>query len=365
MERLEGERRVPDPRVAVVPVPLAARRLRKRGRERGHRRARRHVGEALDRQRRPLHRVAQPVVRDPRGGEPPPPEARRRVDPGLRLVVALRGSKLLGPRERAVRLLAGLEHVPPSHGFALDVDREIRDEPERHTRSGCVGDVLRSVDLRPGGRCTAVVEDRLADEVHLDASIEALDRPHEHVVGVVVGRGPRVRRDGVLVISRTERQRVAYDDPTRRCPPRRLDDVRAGHVRPCRRVGDPERGEAEEAGLAVEEAAEDARGIEVGDAQPVDRAVWRDERSGVAVGQKRVVRDRRERRRCSRALRRGPGLLLLDGTHRRSFLVEELRSRSRGGATRRGLREACPPRQGPTIPGRRRRRAEGHRAAAA
>ena len=80
VERLEGERRVADPGVAVVPVPLAARRLGERGRERGHGRARRHVGEALDRQRRALDRVAQAVIGDPRAAQPPAPEARRRVD---------------------------------------------------------------------------------------------------------------------------------------------------------------------------------------------------------------------------------------------------------------------------------------------
>ena len=80
MQRLEREGRVADPRVAVVPVPLAARRLRERGRQRGDRRAGRHVGQALDRQRRPLHRVAQPVIRDPRTAQPSAPEARRRVD---------------------------------------------------------------------------------------------------------------------------------------------------------------------------------------------------------------------------------------------------------------------------------------------
>ena len=60
-------------------------------------------------------------------------------------------------------------------------------------------------------------------------------------------------------------------------------------------MGDLERAEAEEAGLAVEEAAEDARRVEARNAEPVDRAVGSDERTRVAVGQERVVRDRRKR----------------------------------------------------------------------
>ena len=57
-------------------------------------------------------------------------------------------------------------------------------------------------------------------------------------------------------------------------------------------------------GLPVQQAAEDARRVEPRDAQPVDRAVGCDERARVAVGQEGVVRDRRERRRHRRALRR-------------------------------------------------------------
>ena len=70
MQRLEGKRRVPDPCVAVVPVPLAARSLGQRGRERRDGRARGHVGQALDRERRALQRVAKAVVRQPRPLQP-------------------------------------------------------------------------------------------------------------------------------------------------------------------------------------------------------------------------------------------------------------------------------------------------------
>ena len=66
MQRLEGEGRVPHPGEAVVPVALAARRLGQRGGERRHGRPGRHVGEALDRQRRALDRIAEAVVWEPR-----------------------------------------------------------------------------------------------------------------------------------------------------------------------------------------------------------------------------------------------------------------------------------------------------------
>ncbi len=41
-------------------------------------------------------------------------------------------------------------------------------------------------------RLAAVVEDRLADDLDLNAALDALDHAHQHVVGVVVGRRPRV-----------------------------------------------------------------------------------------------------------------------------------------------------------------------------
>ena len=70
VQRLQGERRVAHPGVAVVPVALAARRLGQRRGQRGHRRARGHVGQALDRQRRALDRRHPLVVGKPGAGEP-------------------------------------------------------------------------------------------------------------------------------------------------------------------------------------------------------------------------------------------------------------------------------------------------------
>ena len=77
VQRLQREGRVAHPRVAVVPVALAARGLGQRGRQRGHRGAGRHVGQALDRERRPLQGVPQRVVRDAGAGQPAAPELRR------------------------------------------------------------------------------------------------------------------------------------------------------------------------------------------------------------------------------------------------------------------------------------------------
>ena len=70
----------------------------------------------------------------------------------------------------------------------------------------------------------------------------------------------------------------------------------------ARRVVDAEGPEPEVARLTVEQGAEHAGRVEAREAQPVDRAVGRDQGAGVAVGQERVVGDGRERRRRRGAL---------------------------------------------------------------
>ena len=74
VQRLERERRVAHPAVAVVPVALAAGGLGQRRRERGHRRTGGHVGEALDRERRALDRDR---ASDGRGAAPGRASARQ------------------------------------------------------------------------------------------------------------------------------------------------------------------------------------------------------------------------------------------------------------------------------------------------
>ena len=97
MQRLEGEGGIAHPRVAVVPVALTARRLGEGGRERRHSRTGRHVGQALDRQRRALDQVGKAVVGHPRPPEPRAPEARRGGDSRLGALDVLRSIQPFGP----------------------------------------------------------------------------------------------------------------------------------------------------------------------------------------------------------------------------------------------------------------------------
>ena len=90
MKGLEGEGRVPDPGEAVIPISLPSRRLRQRGRQGRHRRARGHVGEPLDRERRAVDRFSEAVVRHSGLGDPRAPVAGRLAHACVRLVHVLR-----------------------------------------------------------------------------------------------------------------------------------------------------------------------------------------------------------------------------------------------------------------------------------
>ena len=314
VQRLQGEGRVPHPGVAVVPVALATRRLGQRRGQRRDRRAGRHVGQALDGQRRALDRLAPAVVGQPGSAQPGAPVAGGGVQPPVGLLDVLHRGQVLRPGQRAVHLVAFVQHVPGPDPVSLDAEREVGLQADRLLRPGGVGRVPAVADQRPLRRRTAVVERRLADQLDLDGSFQAADGAHQHVVGVVVGRRPGVRGDRVLPLPRAHGQRVPDQDPAGRRLPRGGHDVRAGLVRPRGRMAHPERPEPEVAGLPVEQRAEHAGRVEARDAQPADPPVRRDQRAGVAVGQERVVGDRRERRGRGRALRplvsRGHCLLL-------------------------------------------------------
>ncbi len=295
VQRLQRERGVPHPGVAVVPVALAARRLGQRGGQRGHRRTGRHVRQPLDGQRRALQRVPQRVVGDPGPGQPAAPEGDRGVDPGDGVVRRGGGGEPVRPGQRAERALALGQDVPGTGGAALDADEHVGHQAQPAScprRVGCVP----FLDEAPLGRCAPVVEGRLADQLHLHRPLEALHGAHEQVLGVPVGRRPGVRGHQVGTLARAHREGVVHDDPAAGRVPGGGQDVGARHVRAGGGHVDAVGAEPERAGPAVQQVAERAGRVEGRHAQPVHRAVRCDERAGVAVGEERVVRDRRERR---------------------------------------------------------------------
>jgi hypothetical protein len=247
-----------------------------------------------------LDLVAVTVVGNPGPAEPGTPVADRCGDPRFGLVRALRCGQSLRPRQRAICPLARAQDVARADAAALDPQRHVRAQADRLLRAAGVGGVAVAVDHAPCRRHPAVVEGRFANELDLDPAFQAQDSPHQQVVSVVVGGRPRVRCDLVLVIPGADRQRVADENPPRGRLPCRGQDVRARLVDPRRGVVNPERPEPEAAGLTVKQAAEYAWRVEAGHAEPVDRAIGRDERAGVAVRQERIIGDRWEWRGSGR-----------------------------------------------------------------
>ena len=145
-------------------------------------------------------------------------------------------------------------------------------------------------------RRRAVLQHRLAHDLHLHLALDALDHAHEQMVGVVVGRRARVARAVLVVVPLADRERVDHPQPSLRRHPGRLDDVGAGDVAPAGRDVEAVGPHPPAASAAVEQRAEHRRRVEVRQAHPLDRTVRGDERAGVAVGQKAVVGDRRKRR---------------------------------------------------------------------
>ncbi len=129
VQRLQRERRVAHPAVAVVPVALAARRLGQARGERRHRRSGGHVRQALDHERRALDRRAPAMVREPRRVHPRPPEQRRRGQLLARGLDVRGPGQVTRPRQRAEHLLAGAHHAARPRAAALDAQRQVRAEP--------------------------------------------------------------------------------------------------------------------------------------------------------------------------------------------------------------------------------------------
>ena len=154
--------------------------------------------------------------------------------------------------------------MPGPDPVALDPEREVGAQPDGLSAAGRVGGMPIVVDQRPVRRRPAVVEGRLADQVHLDACPSRQRTVRTRRWSASSSAGGRVC--GVTAssaVARAHRQRVADHDPARRRLPRRRRGRSCRARRPAT-VGwlIPNGPEPEVARLAVEQGAEHARRVE-------------------------------------------------------------------------------------------------------
>ena len=279
-ERIQRERRISQPAVAVVPVPGPARGLGQRGGRRRDDRAGRGVGEALeyDGRRRDFLGPG-PVVGDPVG--PLAPTSDRVVERSVDGIVdgdrRRRRVLRLEPREvePGTGALTDLEVGDGRQPFTVDVDAGTQ-----HQRVGSPDGKQVVVGPAHPRHDSAVTEPDAELHPHRHSAAGDLDLP-EQARGrpVMVGHGQRVGHHGGPV-----RRRV-----------RRLQDERAGKVPPFgAELADGADREVTVL-LGTDECCHRGRGVEAGEGQPVDAARSRHHRRRTRVGEERVVLDPRRR----------------------------------------------------------------------
>ncbi len=305
VQRPEHERGVADPGVAVVPVALAARRLRERGRPGGHDRPGRRVAQRLQRERAPLDVGAPGVVGD--GGQCEPVAPVLLGGGELLQGLGLGGRAVALPREREPGRLALLERGATVGARPEDPESEAPREVEGEVARANGDPLVPAVVVGPLAGSGAVVELGDAVRLHLDPSAATRGDAQQRALAHRVAGNPPIALTALVGRRGPHDEQVVHDQPPGRRVPGGLEHVRAGHVPAL--VGDVDAGgpEPEQAGRAIEQRPEEARRVGAGQAEPLHRPVGGDERAHLAVGQERVVGDVRERAHGRRVWHDAPG----------------------------------------------------------
>ena len=292
------ERRVAHPGVAVVPVALAARGLGQRGGGRRGDRAGRRERQALEGQGAPGQVAAPAVVGEAAVGQPVLPVVRGPDQPPVGVLVAFRDAAVT-PGQHAEAGVAILQQRPPAGGRSLQAEADVGGQGEGQVQALRLDDGLgvAAFGVPPAGVLAAVVEGRHAVQGELGLAVHAADRAQQHVLGVVVGGRPDVRASvRMVVLPRPHDQAFPHHQPALAAVPAGLEHHGPGEVTPVARHVHVVRAEPEPARIPVQHRGEDARAVHLRQAHPLDRAARRYQRGDLAIGQERVVRDRRVRR---------------------------------------------------------------------
>ena len=299
VQRPQHERGVADPRVAVVPVALAARRLGQRRGARGHDRPGRRVAQALERERAALD------VRAATGGRRWSASASQSRQ-YFSVARELRHRLVLGGRARRPPTTAPATRTRPARASCARSVRAPR-MPRRRLlgrgrargrRSGTVDALVAAVVVGPlAARCgrsrTAGGSWPAPRPGRCSTSRCAAACPAPWCRRARAGSARAARRSGARPDHEQVRTRSASRSACARSSRARSCRARsaAGWGRRC--STGPKR---KKPGRAVEQRAEHARRVGPREAQPLDRPVGRDQRADLAVGQERVVGDRRKSR---------------------------------------------------------------------
>ena len=292
------ERRVAHPGVPVVPVTLAAWGLGQRGGSRRGDRAGGRERQALEGQGAPGQVAAPAVVGEAAVGQPVLPVVRGPDQPPVGVLVAFRDAAV-SPGQRAEAGVALLQQGPPAGAGSFQAEADIGGQGEGQVQALGLDDGLGVAALGVPPLCVlaAVVEGGHAIQGELRLAVHAADGPQQHVLGVVVGGRPDVRASvRMVVLPRPHDQAFPHHQPALAAVPAGLEHHGPGQVAPVAGHAHVVRAEPEPAGVAVQHRAEDARAVHLRQAHPLDRAARRHQRGDLAVGQERVVRDRRVRR---------------------------------------------------------------------
>ena len=290
----QRERRVAHPGVPIVPVALAARRLGQRGGGGRGDRAGGRERQALEGQGAPGQVAAPAVVGETAVGQPVLPVVRGPDQPPVSVLVAFRDAAT--PGQRAEAGLALLQQRPaPGAGF-LQAEADVGGQGEGQVQALRLDDGLgvAALGVPPAGVLASVVEGGHAVQGELGLAVHAADRAQQHVLGVVVGGRPDVRASvRMVMLPRPHDQALAHHEPALAAVPAGLEHHRPGQVAPVARHIHVVRAEPEPARVPVQHRAEDARAVHLRQAHPLDRAARCHQRGDLAIGQERVVRDRR------------------------------------------------------------------------
>jgi len=285
-QRAEAEARVANPGVTVVPIPRSARCLGQRRRRSSHDRPGRGVRQRFEHDPRAPRGGLVPSVQPQRPGPFPPPVHRA-------LEQLVDGPRIGLIRRARVHALRGTVGEREAHTIPR-TDRESADQ----LVLGILGELL----LAPH-------EQRIVASARALEAVPVATDPRPNLAVVEPGREPHLELErpahpfdhaqdlpGVGA-ERGVADQKAVEQPR---PPRGTDELGLEHERVVEvgahvleRAVPGRIDRAMPAASPVEQAAERAPGVESREAAPIDRAVSRHERRGVAVADQRVVGDLR------------------------------------------------------------------------